>query len=230
MIVLKGKGVCRGIAMGSLHYIDRIDSEAAQYKVANIGAEFGHFDKAIDDARDQFNRLYCDAKHNSHCEILNDPDFLETAKAIIKKKNANAAVAVCEAGKKFAAVFPKKKKLYKEICNRVVRNLNTEIYEEIIRKAGQLPPHILAADDLSEDEADKMEKYNLLGFITMNVSEDSHATNVAKSMNLPAVIGIGDVNLKHYEGAFVIVDGDTGDVYINPTPKIIKSTRDKLFK
>jgi len=77
-------------------------------------------------------------------------------------------------------------------------------------------PVIIAADDLVPSETVQLDKEKVLSFVTMYGSANSHTAILARTMNIPAVIGLGEALKEEYDGKVAIVDGVDGKVYIDP--------------
>ena len=88
-------------------------------------------------------------------------------------------------------------------------------------------PSIIAADDLAPSETVQLDKNKVLGFVTMRGSSSSHTAILARTMNIPAIIGVGSQLKDEFDGCEAIIDGYAGDVYINPDHDTIQKMREK---
>ena len=91
-------------------------------------------------------------------------------------------------------------------------------------------PAIIAADDLVPSETVQLDKEKVLSFITMHGSANSHTAILARTMNIPAVISLGEDLKKEYDGKLAIVDGLEGKVYIEPDAKTMEAMQEKQRK
>ena len=91
-------------------------------------------------------------------------------------------------------------------------------------------PCIIAADDLAPSETVQLDKSKVLGFATMYGSSNSHTAILARTMNIPAVIGLGEDLLTKYDGKMAVIDGFTGMLYIDPDEETMKVMEEKRAK
>lgn len=88
-------------------------------------------------------------------------------------------------------------------------------------------PVIVAADDLVPSETVQLDKSKVLAFATMYGSANSHTAILARTMNIPAVIGLGEGLAKEYDGHMAAIDGFTGTIYIDPDEETMKAMTEK---
>lgn len=239
MIIFKGKSICEGIAMGKLFFYKRSQQKINEYKISDTKQEIRRFEQAREEAVQELKRLYDKAlqkvgKSNAmifeiHRMMLNDMVYCDSVMDIISSQNVSAEYAVSKTADTFsemlssmddnymkaraADVVDVSERLIKVLCNAPAEDMNIE------------EPVIIAADDLVPSETVQLDKNKVLGFVTMYGSPTSHSAILTRTMNIPAVAGIGE-NLKvEYDGCEAIVDGTAGMLYINPDDE----TRDSLF-
>ncbi|MGX8699505.1 MAG: phosphoenolpyruvate--protein phosphotransferase, partial [bacterium] len=165
----------------------------------------------------------------THQMMLEDMDYEEAIEAGIKDSGFNAEAAVSDAGamqaEAFAAMdddyFKARAADVKDISTRLVGILSGAVQGGI----DSAVPVVLAADDLAPSETVQLDKSKILGFVTSGGSGSSHTAILARTMGIPAIIGVGDQLKPEYEGREVIVDGGTGAVVIEPD----EDTRAKLM-
>ena len=230
MNVLKGKSVFGGIAMGKLSFYKRKEHQIERYHVDDTSAEIVRFETAKEKAIVQLQEL-CDKAivevgeanamiFDIHQMMLNDLDYCQSITNIISSQKVNAEYAVSVTSEQFAQMFSSMDDAYmkerstdvKDISNRVINNLVNQSNDTISFDE----PVIVVADDLAPSETVQLDKTKILGFVTMRGSANSHTAILARTMNIPAVIGIGDMFLAEYDGLYGIVDGLTGIIYIDP--------------
>ncbi|MBP3926336.1 MAG: phosphoenolpyruvate--protein phosphotransferase, partial [Clostridium sp.] len=230
MITIQGKGVSAGIAMGSLHFYRRKRSMIREYHVEEPENERKRFYAAQEMALEQLAALIERAREEAgeaagmlfeaHQMMAEDLDFVETVENIILEQHLNAEAAVSNTAKEFAEMFAGMDSSYMQaraadildVSNRIINNL-TGSYEGM---AEYSEPVILAADDLAPSETIQLDKRKILAFITSGGSATGHTAILARTMGIPAVIGVGDMQKEEIDGQQTIVDGENGEVFVNP--------------
>ena len=114
----------------------------------------------------------------------------------------------------------------KDVSERVLGIL-TGVEESVVQTD---EPAIIAADDLAPSETVQLDKSKVLAFATMFGSSNSHTAILARTMNIPAIIGLGEELKPEYDGKLAIVDGFTGNIYIEPDAKTMDEMREKQRK
>ncbi|MBQ1767993.1 MAG: phosphoenolpyruvate--protein phosphotransferase, partial [Oscillospiraceae bacterium] len=162
--------------------------------------------------------------------MVEDMDYEEAIEAGIKESGLNAEAAVSDAGEMQAAAFAAMDDDYfkaraadvKDISGRLVGILLGVVQGGIDSDV----PVILASDDLAPSETVQLDKSKILGFVTSGGSGSSHTAILARTMGIPAIIGVGDKLKAEYEGREVIIDGSTGAIALDPD----EATRAQLMK
>ena len=239
MVVLEGKSVFGGVAIGKLFFLKKNTEKIIRYKVDNPETELTRFENARLKAISQLQELYDKAlvevgESNAmiiqiHQMMLEDIDYLDSIKNIILTQSVNTEYAVGVTGDNFAQMFSTMEDDYmveratdvKDISQLVIRVLNNEDSRIKINE-----PVIIAADDLAPSETIQLDKNKILSFITRKGSVNSHTAILARNMNIPAIVGIGDILKSEYDGKYVIIDGFTGTIYIEPNEVI----REEMIK
>ena len=146
-------------------------------------------------------------------------EYEEAIQTAIRDKKLNAEAAVTDTAAQFAARFAAMEDTYfqaraadvKDVSDRIISALTG-----VVRGGIDSPvPVILAADDLSPSETVQLDKSRILGFVTEGGSDSGHTAILARTMGIPAIIGVGDQLKPEYEGREVIIDGSTGNVVID---------------
>lgn len=239
MEILQGKSVFGGIAIGNLSLHRTEEVSAQRTHVDDTKAEFARFEAAKEAAKEQLGKLYEKALaevgnlnaqiFEVHQMMLDDLDYIESIQNIIDSNNANAEYAVAKTGENFSQMFAAMDDEYmkeraadvKDISNRVVAILQGKAATE---KASD-EPSILVAEDLAPSETVQLDKSMVLSFVTRLGSTNSHTAILARTMNIPALIGIDYP--EDIDGKFGIVDGYTGKLFIEPDEKTIEEYREK---
>ena len=240
MISIQGKGVSTGIAAGPLYFYRRADSTVRRYEVSDRDAEWSRFKAAQEKAVAELGELAEKARaeagdeaamlFETHQMMVEDMDYEEAIEAGIMQSGLNAEAAVSDAGEMQAAAFASMDDDYfkaraadvKDISGRLVGILLGVVQGGIDSDV----PVILASDDLAPSETVQLDKSKILGFVTSGGSGSSHTAILARTMGIPAIIGVGDKLKAEYEGREVIIDGSTGAIALDPD----EATRAQLMK
>ena len=233
-MVLEGKSVFGGIAIGRLSIYNKKENQVKREKITDVEAEITRFTDAKETAKEQLKGFYEKAVKEVgevnaaifevHQMMLDDLDYVESITNMIRTQEVNAEFAVASTGDNFSKMFAAMDDDYmkeraadvKDISNRVISILQNAENGSVTGEG----PVILLADDLAPSETVQLDKSKVLSFVTRHGSTNSHTAILARTMNIPALIGIDfseDVN-----GKMGIVDGYTGTLYIEPDEEIMK--------
>ena len=244
MITISGKSVFGGVSIGRILFYQRNDKVIKRERVDDVDAEWKRFQDAKDTAVEQLKGLYEKALEDVgeanamifeiHQMMLEDLDYLESIENIIRTQEVNAEYAVATTADNFAAMFSAMDDAYmqgraadvKDVSERVLNILSGA--DTGIKEMNE--PCIIAADDLAPSETVQLDKSKVLGFATMYGSSNSHTAILARTMNIPAVIGLGEDLKAEYNGKDAIIDGFTGTLYIEPDEETMKAMQEKRAK
>ena len=244
MITIQGKGVSKGIAKGPLYFFQRSDTTVTLKVVSDIEAEKARLAVAQEQSIRQLNALaeQCQedageemaALFETHAMFVEDEDFVECITSLIDEESCNAEHAVEQAGIQFAAMFAAMDDAYmqaraadiKDVAKRILNNLlgvvDGGIHSDV--------PVILAADDLAPSETLQLDKSKILGFVTMGGSGNSHTAILARTMGIPAICGAGEALAEGYNGRVGYIDGETGQLIIDPDAMTQAALKEKYEK
>ncbi len=229
-----GKSVLKGIAIGRICWYRKQDYQVEKVETADSEAEKKRFADAMETAKEQLGGLYEETLarvgedhamiFDIHKMLLEDGDYLDTVNGVLEE-GFNAEYAVETAENRFAELFASMEDEYmraraadiRDVSKRVIRIL-AGIPEDGILADG---PVIVAADDLTPSETVKMDKNKILAFVTAKGSSNSHTAILARSMNLPALVSTGIVNWEALEGKVGVVDGFSGEFFVEPEPELL---------
>ena len=235
MITIQGKGVSTGIGMGPLYFYRRAKTEIKRYTVEDVQSEWLRFKGAQSVAMDQLGDLAEKARaeagdeaamlFETHQMMAEDLDYEEAIQALITEDGLNAEAAVSDTAEQFAAMFAAMDDEYmkgraadvKDVSSRILGILCGVVQGGIDSDV----PVLLASDDLAPSETIQLDKTKILGFVTSYGSSSSHTAILARTMGIPAIVGLGDQLDTIYEGRQVVVDGATGTVIIEPTDDVL---------
>lgn len=228
MEVLNGKSVFGGIAIGKISVYDKGEGQVKREKIQDAAAEVQRFQDAKETAKRQLGVLYEKALREVgevnamifevHQMMLDDLDYVEAITHMIENQQVNAEYAVATTGDNFSDMFSAMDDDYmraraadvKDISNRVIAVLQGRSDKGLTGDE----PVIVVADDLAPSETVQLDKSKVLAFVTRHGSTNSHTAILARTMNIPALIGVDysdDMN-----GREAVVDGYDGVLYVEP--------------
>lgn len=239
MQVATGKSILNGIAIGPLRIYKKVEMQTSQTSILTPTEEWERFQTACAKAKEQLAGLYDKALNEVgednaaifeiHQMMLEDEDYLDAAKSIIDTQGATAEYAATTTGENFSAAFAAMEDAYmqaratdvKDISRRVVNILTGQ--DDAAALDDQ--PAILVADDLTPSETVQLDKSKLLGFITRHGSSNSHTAILARTMDIPALIGV-DFD-ESWDGKLAVLDGYNHCVYIDPAQELLTAMEEK---
>ncbi len=239
MQVATGKSILNGVAIGPLRIYRKEETQTAVSSTLTVAEELARFDSARVKAQEQLGALYEKAldevgEENAaifeiHEMMLDDDDYLDAVKSIIETQGATAEYAVATTGENFAAAFADMEDAYmkaratdiKDVSSRVVNILSGATEGNALGDE----PSILVADDLTPSETVQLDKSKLLGFITRYGSSNSHTAILARTMNIPALIGVEYDD--SWDGKLAVLDGYNHCVYVDPAPELLTTMEEK---
>ncbi|MDE6662321.1 MAG: phosphoenolpyruvate--protein phosphotransferase [Lachnospiraceae bacterium] len=235
---VSGKSIVQGIAIGKILCYQKAQQSVKRIKIEDTDAEIKRYEAAKETAIKQLNELYKKAvkevgEMNAavfevHAMMIEDGDYVESIQNIINSEQVNAEYAVATTGDNFATMFSEMEDDYfkaraadvKDISERLIDILSGN---ENKAGAGSTEPFIIIADDLAPSETVQMDKEKLLAFVTRFGSSNSHTAILARTMNIPAVIGV-DIK-EEWDGKLAVVDGYSGTLYIEPDEDILNQMK-----
>ena len=247
MISIQGKGVSNGVAAGPLYFYQRAKTTLRRYTVEDTESEWQRFKDAQEKCIEQLGELAERAREEAgdeaamlfetHQLMAEDLDYEEAIQALILEEANNAEAAVTDTAAQFAEMFASMDDSYmqaraadvKDVSNRILNILFGVVQGGIDSDV----PVILAADDLAPSETIQLDKSKILAFVTEGGSSSSHTAILARTMGIPAIVGVADQMKQEYEGRPAIVDGATGQVFVDPdedTTTYLMEKRRKLLE
>jgi phosphotransferase system enzyme I (PtsI) len=245
-LVLKGVGVSPGIAIGRCYRFDPSDSQVSFYKLSDtslIPAEVLRFKKALKESEQQLLEIQKNLKKEKvtepiyvidvHILILRDKIFTNRTIKYIRRLGVNAEWALRMTLDHYKQIFEGLKDTYissrisdvQYVVQRILRNLSGE-KNEITWEEGY-NGLIIVSHDLSPADTAQMKLDKIFGFATDSGGRTSHTAIVARSLELPAVVGLDNITRFAHTGDEIIVDGTSGLVVINPYSDMLKRYEEK---
>lgn len=239
-----GKSVFKGVAMGNVVVLDKKDKPVVREKITDTDSEVARVDVAVAEGIKQLGVLYDKALKEvgeasaaifeAHQMMIEDMDYNDSIKNIIRTENVNAEFAVAVAGDNFAEMFAAMDDDYmraraadiRDVSNRLINILQGN---EVV-DFSSMEPSVIIADDLTPSETVQMDKEKILAFVTVHGSTNSHTAILARMMNIPALVSV-DMDLsKIKNGTLAVVDGIKGEVTFDPSAEMQCEVKKQIQK
>lgn len=235
----EGTSILEEIAIGKIHYYSKEKQVVQRNHVDDTEAELRRYEAAKEKALRQLHELYEKARKEAgedsaavfdvYAMILEGDQFDASIRSAIESQNVNAEYAVAVAGDDLAKMFEAMDDEYFRARSADIRDLSERLISilqgDSVKSAPGVGAVILAAKDLTPSETVQMDKSRLLGFITEFGSSNSHTAILARTMNVPALMGI-PVD-EHLEGRIAIIDGVNAALILDPDEETLEYYQEK---
>ena len=232
-----GKSIFKKIAIGRIYFYEKNEYQVKREKIEDPEQEIKRLEAAKVVAISQLDRIYQKAvkevgEDNAavfevHKMMLDDEDYLDAISNTIQDEKVCAEYAVATTGDNFAAMFAAMDDEYMKARAADIKDISERLVAVLLGRDTDMgaldEPVILVADDLAPSETVQMDKSKLLAFVTEHGSSNSHTAILARTMNIPALMGI-PIN-REWRGRMAVVDGYTGTVTIDPDEKYLETMR-----
>lgn len=232
MEVIQGKSIYAAIALGKIQSFLKQDYSITRLTVSDIKAEVLRFESALQTAKAQLQTLYNQAISqvgNEHAQIfeihmmmLEDDDYLGSIYHLIRDQKTNAEYAIRQTSDNFSTMFASMDDEYMQARSTDVIDISDRLLSILFGTQEQLvltEPVILMADDLSPSETIQLDKTNLLALVLRHGSANSHTAILARTMGIPALVGI-DIR-EEWNGQTAIVNGHSGQLILSPSDDVL---------
>ncbi len=230
METLIGTAAAEGVVLGKGVYFSRPEAEFGPLKARDVEAELHRLKTALEEAAAELTELYVRAKESVGEEgayifqvnamMLEDEDFRGAAFAAVRDQGFIAEYAVRQTAEEFAAMLADTGDPYLAGRGADVRDVSRRVIDLLTGERRGLPdltgPSILLAEDLLPSETMQLDSTKLLALATAGGSATSHTAILAKSLGIPAVVGLGAAKLAELAGRELLVDGTEGTVCVDP--------------
>lgn len=230
----QGRIIVQKIAIGRIWFYTKEEQSVKRYKVEDTEKEWDRYEAAKDEAVRELNGLKRKAVRElgeinaaifeAHAMMLEDRDYSDSVKNIIETQSVNAEYAVAATGDNFARMFSGMEDEYFRAKAEDVQDISERVIGILSgrrkKKRMEQEPVIVAAEDLAPSETVQMDKSQVLGFVTRQGSSQSHTAILARTMNLPALIGI-PVKAE-WDGKLAAIDGINGILYVDPDEETLE--------
>lgn len=221
-----------GIAIAKAFVYDKVEVEVAEKKVDDPAAEVARLQDALGKSKEQILKIKEKAARDlgeeeaeifeAHAMVLDDPEFVDSITAEINTNGINAEFAVKTVTDRFFEMFDMMDDPYFSARAADIRDVGTRVLNNVMGVENVDiscldEDTIIVADDLAPSDTAQMDKARVKGFATNIGSRTSHTAIMARSLEIPAVLGLGDITAAVKNGDTVVVDGLKGQAVINPT-------------
>lgn len=241
----KGTGASPGVALGKALVIEHSELNIEKKNIENVETEVEKLQAAVEESKKELEQVKERAKvelgeheaeiFEAHLLVLQDPELIDQTIAKIKDEKVNADFALNEVKEMFVSIFESMDNEYmreraadiKDVTNRVLRHI---LGIKVVDLSALSEEVILIAHDLTPSDTATMNKKMVLGFLTNIGGRTSHTAIMARTLEIAAVVGLSDVTENVKDGDFIVFNGETGQVIVNPDEKVINEYRDLKAK
>ena len=221
-----------GIAIAKAFVYDKVEVEVTEKKVDDPAAEVARLQAALEKSKEQILKIKEKAARDlgeeeaeifeAHAMVLDDPEFVDSITAEINTNGVNAEFAVKTVTDRFFEMFDMMDDPYFSARAADIRDVGTRVLNNVMGVENVDiscldEDTIIVADELAPSDTAQMDKARVKGFATNIGSRTSHTAIMARSLEIPAVLGLGDITAAVKNGDMVVVDGLKGQAVINPT-------------
>ena len=237
MSKISGIPASYGIAIGPAFIFGHTKLDINKHAIEDPQAEWERFESAREESRSQLDEAYLVTKKdcgeeaaeifNAQKMMLDDPELIGTVKKRLNEERINVEAALYETTEAFASQLEALDDEYLSARALDIRDVSSRCLRNLLGytdspAAGLSKPSIIVAQDLTPSDTVLLDKDNVLGFCTAMGGSTSHTAILARGLGIPAVVGAGDQVSQIHQDNTLIIDGDAGDVIINPSKNILK--------
>jgi len=238
IIRLRGIGVSPGIGMGEVSLSERVIFTSRREAIAadQVDDELKRLRRAIERTKSELVRIKTDIKDkmgeehafifDAHLLILEDPSLLSSLEKVVNEDRVRSEWALSRTNTRYEQIFEavndeyfkQRKSDISDVLAKIYRNL------EMKKEKKEVPDKlkVLVAHDLLPSEAAvRLSRENVLAVALDMGGQTSHTAILARSLGIPAIVGLHDITLRVKNGDFIIVDGTDGEVIVNP-PQVVR--------
>jgi phosphotransferase system enzyme I (PtsI) len=237
-LVVQGISASQGIAYGQIFLYEKSDVEVPFYQVDpnKRVAEIARFEQALLTTRQQIAKIQDEVEKNlgvdearifdAHLMVLEDQALIGETIREFEKTGRNIETCFNQVASRYIKAFDEIDDEYlreragdlRDVAQRVLQNLLGQAINNLSRLADK---RVVVANDISPSDSASIDRSQALGIVTDTGSKTSHAVIVARSMRIPAVVGVRDLTKKAHNGDWAIVDGYEGIVVLNPSEQTL---------
>lgn len=236
----KGTGASPGVALGKALVIEHSELNIEKKNIENVESEVEKLQAAVEQSKIELEQVKERAKvelgeheaeiFEAHLLVLQDPELIDQTISKIRDEKVNAEFALNEVKDMFVSIFESMDNEYmreraadiKDVTNRVLRHI---LGIKIVDLSALSEEVILIANDLTPSDTATMNKKMVLGFLTNIGGRTSHTAIMARTLEIAAIVGLNDITENVKDGDFIVFNGETGQVIVNPDEKTINEYR-----
>lgn len=230
--MVKGKGVSKGIGIGHTKVLKNEEVKLTDFKVDDKENELNYFRKClnnvIEDTKKVIEKLSGKEADimNAYLMILQDPTLTAETERLIQEEGYNAGYAAKVGFETVEEVFKNMDDEYMSARASDIEDMKQRVVNKIINKAeidlSNLPENtVLVGKDLSTSDTAKLNLKTIAGIIIENGSENSHVSIMARTHEIPAIVGVKGALDSIPNDSDIAINGETGEIFINPSPEEI---------
>ncbi|MEL7596991.1 MAG: phosphoenolpyruvate--protein phosphotransferase [Clostridiaceae bacterium] len=238
----KGIAASKGYAIGQVVIKEESEVTVVETKITDLEAEKGRLKKAIEASREQLSKIKEKAEielgpekaavFDSHMMLLDDPEFTGAVEMNIESSMVNAEKALNDVIEMYMGIFGAMEDEYMKERAADVKDVGKRILANLAGKAGSGLENleentIVVAHDLTPSDTAQLDKNKVIGFLTNIGGRTSHSAIMARTLEIPAVVGLMDITESVKDGDTVILDGEEGLAIINPDAVTIAQYEEK---
>ncbi|UBH14232.1 phosphoenolpyruvate--protein phosphotransferase [Macrococcus armenti] len=231
MTTLKGIGASDGIAIAKAYLLIEPDLSFSNDTVSDVDAEVEKFKAAVNQSKVELTQIRNNAEvalgadkaaiFDAHLLVLEDPELINPIEENIRNNKMNAAASLSEVSTNFVNIFESMDNEYMRERAADIKDVSKRVLSHILGVALPNPtlidePVVIIAEDLTPSDTAQLNKKFVQGFATNIGGRTSHSAIMSRSLEIPAVVGTKNVTESVQQGDFVIVDGLSGEVIVNP--------------
>ncbi|QOR68329.1 phosphoenolpyruvate--protein phosphotransferase [Cytobacillus suaedae] len=240
--LIKGIAASPGIAIAKAYRLEEPKLTVTKKSVSDIELELARFKKALDLSKDELEKIKEKTNEDlgedkaaifaAHLLVLSDPELVNPVEDRIKTENSNAEFALQETANMFISIFESMDNEYMKERASDIRDVTKRVIGHLLGVTIPNPSMIseeviIVAEDLTPSDTAQLNRKYVKGFTTNIGGRTSHSAIMARSMEIPAIVGTKTVTANIDNGDIVIVDGLSGDVIVNPTEEQIAQYEQK---
>ncbi|MCJ0223518.1 phosphoenolpyruvate--protein phosphotransferase [Clostridioides difficile] len=232
----KGIGASPGVALGKALVVEHSELVIEKKSIDNVEAEIAKLENAVAVSKEELVKVKEKASEElgaeeaeifeAHLLVLEDPELIGSAIDKIKTESVNAEYALNEIKEMFVSMFESMDNEYmkeraadiKDVTNRILRHI---LGIKVVDLSALSEEVVLIAHDLTPSDTATMNKKMVLGFLTDIGGRTSHTAIMSRTLEIAAIVGLNDITSKVKDGDFVVFNGDTGEVIVNPDEETI---------
>ncbi|MFL2095941.1 phosphoenolpyruvate--protein phosphotransferase [Marinilactibacillus psychrotolerans] len=240
---VSGIAASEGIAQAKAYLLVEPDLSFDKKTISDIDSEVNRLQAAIDTAKEELANIRSIAAKSlgeeeaqvfdAHAMVLSDPDLIGQTNTVIKNDKVNAEAAFQQTSDNFITMFEAMEdNPYMQERAADIRDVRKRVMSHLLNVKLPTPATIdeeviIIAEDLTPSDTAQLNKQYVKAFVTNVGGRTSHSAIMARSLEIPAIVGTNNITEMVAEGDFLVVDGMEGDVFINPSESTIETYNKK---